>query len=105
MASADCLKEYLQFDKMEEGSEKAELSHLLDEVDADNNEYVKTWLQADTNAFISDKVSPEVQNMNTVIQRLRQCWANKILASIFEDYEAMKNFKPEFDARSGRNSG
>ena len=36
--------------------------------------------------------------MHTVIQRLRQCWANKILASIFEDYEAMKNFKPEFDA-------
>ena len=70
MATADCLKEYLQFDKMEEGSEKAELSQLLDEVDADNNEYVKTWLQADTNAFIADKVSPEVQNMHTVIQRL-----------------------------------
>ena len=98
MASTDDLKEYFQVDKMEEGPEKAELSDYLEKVDADNEEYVKTWIQADTNAFITDKVSPEVQNMNTVILCLRQCWATKIFQSIFDDYEAMKNFKPEFDA-------
>ena len=83
---------------MEEGPEKAELSDQLDKVDADNVENVMTWLQADTNAFISDQVSPEIQNMNAVIQCLRQCWAIKILPSIFDDYEAMKTFKPEFDS-------
>ena len=92
------MNEYLNVDKMEEGSEKSELCELLEKVDADNKEYVKTWVQADTNAFITDKVSPEVQNMNTVIQCLRQCHAINILPSIFDDYEAMKNFKPEFDA-------
>ena len=98
MGSTDWLNEYLNVDKMEEGSEKSELCELLEKVDADNKEYVKTWVQADTNAFITDKVSPEVQNMNTVIQCLRQCYAINILPSIFDDYEAMKNFKPEFDA-------
>ena len=98
MGSTDWLNEYLNVDKMEEGSEKSELCELLEKVDADNKEYVKTWVQADTNAFITDKVSPEVQNMNTVIQCLRQCHAINILPSIFDDYEAMKNFKPEFDA-------
>ena len=98
MGSTDWLNEYLNIDKMEEGSEKSELCELLEKVDADNKEYVKTWVQADTNAFITDKVSPEVQNMNTVIQCLRQCHAINILPSIFDDYEAMKNFKPEFDA-------
>ena len=98
MATTDDLKEYYQVDKMEEGPEKAELSDQLDKVDADNIENVMTWLQADTNAFISDQVSPEIQNMNAVIQCLRQCWAIKILPSIFDDYEAMKTFKPEIDS-------
>ena len=98
MASADDLKEYYQVDKMEEGPEKAELTDYLEKIDADNEEYVKKWIQADTNAFIADKVSPEVQDMNTVILCLRQCWGTKIFQSILDDYEAMKNFKPEFDA-------
>ena len=98
MATTDDLREYYQVDKMEEGPEKAELTDYLEKIDADNEEYVKKWIQADTNAFIADKVSPEVQNMNTVILCLRQCWGPKIFQSILDDYEAMKNFKPEFDA-------
>ena len=98
MATTDDLKEYYQVDKMEEGPEKAELTDYLEKIDADNEEYVKKYIQADTNAFIADKVSPEVQDMNTVILCLRQCWGPKIFQSILDDYEAMKNFKPEFDA-------
>ena len=74
MATTDDLKEYYQVDKMEEGPEKAELTDYLEKIDADNEEYVKKYIQADTNTFIADIVSPEVQYMNTVILCLRQCW-------------------------------
>ena len=74
------------------------MSDLLDKVDDENAEYVFNVLHADTDSFISDKVCQELQDMTTVMLCLRQRLAMDYLDAIFDDFNAMKNFQPEFSA-------
>ena len=96
MTSTDALREYIQIEKMQEGPEKAQLSDLLDKVDEENVEYVLNLLHADADAFISDKVCQELQDMTTVMLCLRQHLAAMNIEGIMDDYNAMKQFQPEF---------
>ena len=96
MASTDALKEYIQIETMQEGSDKAQLSDLLDKVDDENVEYVFNLLHADADSFISDKVCQELQDMTTVMLCLRQQLAAMNIEGIMDDYNAMKQFQPEF---------
>ena len=84
---------------LEEGPLKTELSQLLEKIDEENSEYMFTWLQADVEAFMSKKlISQEVQNINGVVPCIRRQCAVDFLDDMCEDFEAMKNFKPEFNA-------
>ena len=96
MTSTDALREYIQIEKMQEGSDKAQLSDLLDKVDDENVEYVFNLLHADADSFISDKVCQELQDMTTVMLCLRQHLAAMNIEGIMDDYNAMKHFQPEF---------
>ena len=96
MTTTDALREYVQIEKMQEGSEKAQLSDLLDKVDEEMVEYVFNVLHADTDSFISDKVCKELQDMTTVMLCLRQHLAAENIEAIMDDYNTMKDFQPEF---------
>ena len=98
MAAADLLAKYLCIEDLEDGPFKTSLSELLDKSDEENAEYVFTLLKAEVDVFISNKVSQEVQNITGVVQCIRRQCAVYFLDGMCEDFDVMKNFKPEFIA-------
>ena len=102
MAAADFLVKYLCIETLEEGPLKTSLSELLDKIDEENAEYMFTLLQTDVDVFMSKKISQEVQNINGVVQCIRRQCAVDFLDGMCEDFDAMKNFKPEFNASEAK---
>ena len=99
MAAAIFLVKYLCIETLEEGPLKTSLSELLDKIDEENAEYMFTLLQTAVEVFMSKKlISQEVQNINGVVPCIRRQCAVDFLDGMCEDFEAMKNFKPEFNA-------
>ena len=83
---------------MEEDSFKMKLSNILDRIDDENADYVTRMLKTDIDAFIAEKISPEWRNIITVLLCVRRQYAVTYLDGIFDDFNAMKNFKPEYNA-------
>ena len=75
MTAAEMVNNYLQFEKMPEIPSKKTLGNLLEKLDEENAEYVFTRLKADTDAFISDKMSSEMMSLTKVLRCLRQQYA------------------------------
>ena len=98
MAAADELKNYLHLEDMEEDSMKRMLRNVLDKIDEENADYVTTLLKADIDAFVAEKISPNWRNIITVLLCIRRQYTTSYLDDIIDDFNAMKNFEPEYCA-------
>lgn len=98
MAAADVLKNYLHFEDMEENSFKRMLSNALNKINEENADYVTSLLKADIDEFLKEKFSPDWRNILTMPLCVRRLYAVSYLDDIIDDFKAMKNFKPEYNA-------
>ena len=98
MAAADVLKNYLHFEDMEENSFKRMLSNALNKINEENADYVTSLLKADIDEFLKEKFSPDWRNILTMPLCVRRLYAVSYLDDIIDDFKAMKNFRPEYNA-------